>query len=694
MINTVSIKAQSRLSVLAETVMRHFSCNSLSVAVMITFMLLWHVRVTGHLSFGFVAFLGGFILLCLSYGRAFFVAIKPLVIARAGLSLRFLCGFILFNTFLFVLSLVSPLGMPINVLLLSSIGLSLPFFGRRHEPNLDEVAVNLPNLLCIALSGAAATLWCSDSQMPLHVQDGKIVYQVWQDMFFHVREISTFAQAHGIATIHDISFSGAPAPVYHYASYISSAAVSALTGTSAIDVYSSFQLPFGIFLTGLAAFSLIASFWGGWPALAAVVAVLLVPDAYQQGFANRYLSYNFLAQVNLGMLYGIACAATGWIFIVEGTRRGKIAPLVVGYGFMAICLFYKAHIFVANSFLALIYPCLFFSGLQRARRLIVGIVLVGIFASVAVFSQSIARVPVIRLDGSGIGSYVVVLLKDFDPGLLKTFFTRVFRLEHHSRPVELFYIVAMLLASTFGIWTAATVAVVAIGRAKIPAALLCFPLLVVANYLVMSIGLAMDTHGVGTPDELINRPLVWAYFVVAAWTAGGAYHLAVGRNSPPSAKARLALLAVACLSLAGPLVFSRNLQTFPTRPGYERYEQFGSVPVCLVRASQYIRNNSRTDEIVQDSDNDPRYVVTALSERQRFAGDSIFGGHTKQLRERLDGLVGFKALHDAAEVETFAASHGISWYLLHPDSSISWPVSVVQTAVFECDGYRVFHFRR
>ena len=48
---------------------------------------------------------------------------------------------------------------------------------------------------------------------------------------------------------------------------------------------------------------------------------------------------------------------------------------------------------------------------------------------------------------------------------------------------------------------------------------------VVFNYLVMAMGLALDTRGVGTRDELLNRPLVWAYFVLAAWTAGGAYHL-------------------------------------------------------------------------------------------------------------------------------------------------------------------------
>ncbi|MBK8401758.1 MAG: hypothetical protein IPL29_12085 [Propionivibrio sp.] len=674
--------------------LHHRGIQSAAIALIVMFLSLWHVRVTGHISWLAFGTLVLFVFVCLAYGNAFIAVTASLVRNEAGLPFQFLSGFLVFNTLLFFVSLVSPYGMLPNVAALAAGALFLVFPRVRQHHDLAEDHDEFPGLLCIVVVGVAATLWCSDAQTPLLKQGENAVYQTWQDSFFHVRQISAFAQAHGIATVQNTRMSEVPAQIYHYASYLSAAAVHVLAHIPAIDVYTSFQLPLGIFLAGLAAFSLIASIWGVWPALAASVAVVLVPDAYQQGFENRYLSYNFLSQVNLGMLYGIACAAMAWIFVLEGSRRGKIVAILVGYLFLAACLFYKAHIFVANSYLMLIYPCLFFVGIKLHRRLIIAAVLTAIFVAAVGISQTIGNVPVLRLDGSGIGHYIVILLRDFDEGLLKTFFTQVFMLEQHSKPVEAAYVVAMLMISTFGLWCAAMLLVVALGRAKAPTAVLGFPLLVIANYLVMSIGLALDTTGVGTPDELMNRPLVWAYFAVVVWTAGGGYFLVFGNELPRSRMGRLLLFALLCIALTGPLLFSKNIQTFPAQQGYAKYEEFNAVPLCLVQASRYIRNNSRPDEIIQDSENDPRFVVTALSERQLFAGESIFGKPRKKLQKRLDGLADFRAMNDAAELRLFAASHNISWYLLHPDNPVAWPESFLSEAVFDCDGYRVYHFAR
>lgn len=662
----------------------------LSIVSIVGFLLLWHARVTGKLSWSALASLTVFVFVCLAYGRAFLSVSASLFRSPAGLAFQFLCGFIIFNTLLFVVSLVSPLGMLINVSLLSlaSLGLLAPNVNR--QPAIDSVQGELPSLICILVSGVAATLWCLDAQAELLIQGQTAIYQTWQDTFFHVREISIFSQAHGLSTIRDVGMSEIPAQIYHFASYISAAALSAVTGTPAIDVYSSFQLPLGIFLTGLAAFSLAASIWGGWPALAAVVAVVLLPDAYQQGFANRYLSYNFLAQVNVGMLYGIACAAIAWIFILSACRSGKIVSVLVGYMFLGVCLFYKAHIFVANAFLILIYPCLFFPGIRPRWRMVIGVALTALFLSVIAISQNVDQVPVLRLNGSGIGQYILVLLKDFDVGLLKTFFTQVFLHEHHSKPVEAIFVAAMLLLSTFGIWVAAAPLVAWTAKGRITTAVLLFPAFIVVNYLVMSIGLAMDTRGIGTADELLNRPMVWAYFVVAAWTAGAGYYLAIGDRLPKSRVTQAGLLALLCVGLASPLYFSKNLQTFPTRKRFATYEEFNSVPLCLVKAAEYIRNNGRPDDIMQDSENDPRFVVTALAERQRFAGVNLFTQPTIELQKRLDGLTAFKLMQSEDDMRSYARARHITWYLLHPTTSVSWPRSFLDHSAFECSGYRVY----
>ncbi len=52
-----------------------------------------------------------------------------------------------------------------------------------------------------------------------------------------------------------------------------------------------------------------------------------------------------------------------------------------------------------------------------------------------------------------------------------------------------------------------------------------FPVLVTATYLIMALGLALDDRTAHMPDELLHRPLVWAYFAVAAWTLGCSYEV-------------------------------------------------------------------------------------------------------------------------------------------------------------------------
>jgi len=604
-----------------------------------------------------------------------------------------LSGFFLFNSLLFVLTLATPFGMKANVaiVLLGAVGLAV-FTWKRPAPPA-EPQVELPSLLCILVCGLAATLWCSDSQ-PLLVEQGPIaIFQTWQDTFFHISHISGFAQAHGLGTLHNLNMAGAPLPLYHYASYISGAAVVAVAGVPALDVYGSFQLPLGIFLVGLAAFSLIASIWGGWPALAAAAAVMLLPDAYQQGFGNRLLGYNFLTQVNLTVLYGIACAAMAWVFVLEGGRRGKPLTILVGYVFLGVCLFYKAQIFVANAFLILIYPWLFYAGLRLRWRALVMALLTVIFVMTIAFSQTMARVPLIRLDGSGLYGYLEMLLHSLDPGAFKNFFVQVFTLEQHARPVIWLYAAAMILLSSFGWWLAATPLVLAAVRTKTTRAVFYWPIFLVANYMLMAMGLALDTHGVAMPEELLNRPVVWVYFAVVAWTVGGGYYFALGNQAPRSWPARTGLVGVLCLGLMSPFVLGKGLQTFPAWNGYTSYKDFNTEPLCLVKASQYIKNNSRPGDIVQDSAYDPHYRVAALTERRLFASAQNPSRLPKgPLLDRLYELEHFKGMRDPNAILTYAALNNIAWYLLQPGTPVAWPEAFLQQAVFDCGGYRVYRF--
>ncbi|MDB5851002.1 MAG: hypothetical protein JWP29_4754, partial [Rhodoferax sp.] len=477
---------------------------------------------------------------------------------------------------------------------------------------------------------------------------------------------------------------------YHFASYIAPAAAQVFTKASAMSLYAGFQLPVGIFLTGVAAFCLASTLWGVWPAVAATVAVVVLPDAYQQGLANRYLSYNFIAQINLGMLYGIAAVALAWIFMIFGCRREKIGLVLLGYVFLLVCAFYKAHIFVANAFLILMYPVVFYRSVQVKWRVVIGAVFIVVFVAAIWATQSHPRIPVMRLDGSGISYYINKLVSDFDPGLLKEFFRPKVRTGGY-KPVMAMYAAALLLLCTFGWWLLLAPIAFWKTRRLAPWATLLFPVIIVANYLVMGMGLALDDKQVGTVDELLNRPLVWAYFAVAAWAAGGLYY-AIWRNRAPATRwAGTAALAVVVVALVALSQFSKDLQLFPSRT-YVKFSAFNGVPVCMVKSAEFIKENSLPTDLVQESDNDLSFGFTALTERQLFAGSSTFGGLTPEHAERLEDLKHFLTLTQSDQIQSFATERKIGWYLLQPSATAAWPAAFVEHAAFTCEGYKVFKF--
>jgi len=684
----MSLLSRQRLSV----VLRPTTDSWIFISLLVAFMTIWQERVTGRLSLAAAA---GFLLytvLCWVYGRLF-LRILPLWIQRAGgAPLRLLGGYLLFNTALFVVILASPFGLMVDLVALSLFA-AVTVVVLPAEIEEQQSPHRIPQLLSAALSMVGATFWCADALAPPRTDGQTVTFHLWQDLFVHVRYISAFAQSHGFASLSDIQMAGEPLRFYHYAPYASTAAVSLLTGATAYDVFAGFHLPFGIVLIGLAAYSFASSIWGAWPALAATGAVVLLPDAYQQGLANRYLSYNFLQQVNPGGLYGVAGMAIAWMMMFDGCVKRKHSSILIAYILAGLTVFYKAQIFVANAFLILIYPCLFFAGVRTRWRVLTGVILATLFVAVVTLSQRVSFVPTLRLDGSSGGEYISQLLTDFDPGTVKSFFTRVMFGYGYTRLLRAVYAVGMLSLCTFGAWTLITPSVGLWMKRRAPAPILLFPALIVGNYLTMSLGLAMDPHGIGTKDEFLNRPLVWAFFSVVAWTAGAAYFLAFGDKLPKSGLSRGVLATFAFMALATPLVFSQNLQTFPVR-GLVRFEEFNGVPECLVGAATFVRSHSRSEEILQDSEEDFHFAVTGLSERQSFAIKNFFGVEGDRLRDRLNDLSSFKQMSTAADLKSFAARHNISWYILRPESQVMWPDQFRDNSAFTCGRYRVYHFTR
>jgi hypothetical protein len=210
-----------------------------------------------------------------------------------------------------------------------------------------------------------------------------------------------------------------------------------------------------------------------------------------------------------------------------------------------------------------------------------------------------------------------------------------------------------------------------------------------ANYLVMALGLASDAHNPNHPHELHHRPLVWAYFAVAAWTGGCLYETALRRWAQRFRSSWVVFTFLLAALLAFPIALGPGVQV---GPGWG--EQFTSrpFPVGLVRCAEFLRAKSARGDVVQDSEADPLLALSALSERPPFAADTTETGGRDAIARRLDEARSFRRLTDLSRVFAFAAAHGIRWYVLHPETRVKWPLSLLGRPAFESGGYRVFRF--
>jgi hypothetical protein len=510
----------------------------------------------------------------------------------------------------------------------------------------------------------------------------------WLDSYYHAVHIRIFGAAHGAASIEDFRMVGVPARIYHYAAYLTPALIKQVAGIPSYTAYSGIMVPLGIFFTGLGAYVLVSSFWGGWSGVAACAALLLVPDGAQQGIRNTFMSYHWMAQISPGATVGLAILALAWLFVLCGCLRGNLHQIGLGWLIGAAAVFYKAQFFIANALLLVIAPPLFLRGLKLRLRIPWLLLASAIFLVAIVLTQRIPGLPLIRLDGSTTGKLLALVNSFADPGPVRELFTARLRLQH-TLVGQLLIGAPYLVLESLGV-VALLFVVLAIGlRRRLAPPLLIFPVLLMVNFLVMALGLALDNRGVGTPEELQHRPFVWMYFVWVAWVGGAAgWSLTQSRRWGPFAKPIILGLALALMVV--PARQGRGIQNIRTMPEASNVAN----PTDLIRATEFMRAHGQVQDVFQDSSFDRTYLVSALSDRRPFVERMLVRvAHNEQLVEKRTAVVqSFMQLDSSEAVISAARAMGIRWFLLRPGQIVRWPAAMVGSPAFTSGETRVYRF--
>jgi hypothetical protein len=600
--------------------------------------------------------------------------------------LRFLAGYAVVNAVLFAVLWVAAGAFRyafVGVLALAAMALV------RARPCFDRGfgAGRLPAMLATVLALVAATLWAQDCLPPTQVRGAVTVFRPWVDSFFHAAQIASVAGVHDVERLQDAQFAFLPARFYHYATYITPALVKAFTPTTAYAAYAGMFVPMGTFMTALGAYVLVGSWWGSWPAFAGAAAVLLLPDAPAHGTHNAFMAYHWMQLVGANGMYAVAILALAWALLLRGCAAASRTQIAVAWALGALTVVFKAQFFLANALLLWIVPPLMFRAVAPIRRAawLGGALLV---YGVALWAANqLPGFPTMRFDGSAVGPFVGgLMLGSTGPGVFRDFFAP--HLLAGAPQAELVaYAIPYVLSCAVGLFGVAYVALAAMLRRSADARVLVFPGLVLLNFLVMAVGLALDERGIGSKEELLHRPFVWAYFVTAAWV-GGAGAVVLLRSGATSVRRPLALAVASVALLAYPAV--RGAAGGQAKEGWSLANV--AIPTAYTAVAEYVREHAAPDDLVQDLRGDPRMVLTALTERRPFLVKywipTAFGReHAAARAAILEMLV---TATDAAALAAIAQESAIRWVIVHPGDVLGWPAAVLEHPAFEAGGYRVY----
>jgi len=600
------------------------------------------------------------------------------------LPLRLLVGYGVFNTALFVLAWISPLGIIANFCILLALALVLLFATRRHRLARADSA----GLWAVAVCLVATTLWCQDTIVPRFEQGNVILFKPWVDGFYHAIHIRIFGASHGAASIEDYRLAGVTARPYHYGMYLLPAFIKQASGIHSYTAFAGVLAPVGVLFSGLSAYAFFGSLWGAWPGVAAAMALLLLPDGAEQGMQNPFMSYHFLTQISPSASYGLALLAVAWLFVVKGCTQGNRSQLLAGFSCAAIVMIYKLHFVFASALLLLVVPAIFFRArLSRRSRALWVVAACGIYVAGLAVAGQVPGVPLIRFDASCVGEILRLIQSFALPGRFHDWLVAHMG-NQVSRGSNLLFGVPYVSFATLGLFLPLLLVMVIRLWRRTPRLYVVFPLLLIANFLVMFFGLALDFSS-STPDELSHRPLMIVYFFAVTW-CGGALCRTLVESRRKSGVARAALLGLAALLLVIPARFGKDVQRMWAMPQHSPVR----VPTSLVQIVDYIRSHGSPSDVIQHSQFDRIYAFAALAERQTFVAHTLtrmpFRG--EMIDARTNAIDHFMGLRRATAVAATARAFGFRWFVLERGDRVDWPPEIAEHPALEAGPFKLYAF--
>jgi len=660
------------------------SYGLLACLVISAFLITWITVASKSLNFGSVVFLFALPWVLLRTGAIVTAALR----FPSFFALDFLLGVTVVSVAVMSWKLFVPVSLWVLLIVLVVAVASIPKLLSRHRRD----PLSALGLLSVLVSLIAATGWSQDLISPTIPVDGSVVFKPWSDFFVHATIVARSLGAETLSHVGNYEWKGFPAIFYHYASYSIPICLAKVGPLPAYVSVVGFWAPFGSFITGLASYAVGRAFWSQGAGLAALIGTFLLPDAGLLNIAHPTYGYFWLQHISPGGLYAVAVAGAALILIGLGARRGRRNWIVSGVAVAALTVFFKAQIFAAAFPLLVGFAIITWPPRSRWQWLVLG----------GCVAAGIALLPLadrfyvganMRFDFSG-SDWYWKMLANMARGTRVESWYDAFRAQH-AFSSHLPQAISLLLVNALGIFLILAPFVwIFVLRRKNWQVSEGISLAAVAILLLMTFGLSRS----GTAEnayEFILRPFVWAYWLVGSLTAGRLFSLlAAGR---PQLWTRILVAMGIGLTLV-PICYGSGLQRGKWSGGSVRSGL--RVDRRLVDCAGYVRTQSPSDAVVQDSRLDKFSVLAGLAERPSFAARvDMWIRQSKAFREssyqeQLRKLQRLQQAASIADLQRAVRETGIRWYVAHPDDPYAWPTEFRDQPAFESNGYRVYDMQR
>jgi hypothetical protein len=502
----------------------------------------------------------------------------------------------------FPLSAAAAFGIVAVVVLGLEIALA-----RRHGP-LPDWRASIGFALCVAFTAA----WCNAPAGAYEVLRAEGALPVWPDFFIHGGLISQFGDPRAV-THQSIYLADHPSSFYHYASYAAAAALAGMLDQPGLPMATAAWLPLGFLAMSAGAYALGERLAGAAGGLAALAAIVILPDASSYGLRNGAFSFHWMVLAAPGATYALGAAFLSLVLLDRWIAERSPGALIASALLAGSMLFFRAHLFLLY-FPAWLATAIFCSAPERSRKaLLATLPLAGVGIAGA------ATVAVAHLESTRLGYWFRGLALD---GFLThahtaqepTAYTGVYAdlASRHGGGVAIAAGILLAFVAALGAFLILFPAAMALARrCGVLRPIDACPAFLALCWLLLMVFAPVPWHG--DPTELIHRPVVLLYAGAAIWTLCLALRCLATQAGEVANRRWPAVLAGALLALPAIVAGAQSMASPKFRWGQNEVAK--RVEPGLVEAAAFLRKHARVGDIFATAGLSAQYTEFDLPTR-------------------------------------------------------------------------------